>query len=202
MYEIILGMVKLMAPVLCFTAEEIWKYLPGTENLPESVHLASLPALDNAYLDQELAKKWETLLQVRAEVSKVLEAARNAKVIGHSLDAQVELVLAGSKPPELYNFLQKYEELLPTIFITSAVVLKSAQDAPSGGEYVKGGLFDQLYLKVTHASGEKCARCWKYSTSVGQSSPYPDLCNTCASVLETMQQQPEQSEQSKQSSGE
>jgi len=205
MYEIIVGMVKLMAPVLCFTAEEIWKYLPGTESLPESVHLAALPTPQDAYLDQELAKKWETLLQVRAEISKVLEASRNAKVIGHSLDAQVELVLTASKQselpdiPDLYDFLKKYEGLLPTISITSAVTLKAAQDAPSGDEYVRGGLFDQLYLKVTHAAGEKCARCWKYSPSVGHSSEHPGLCNTCTSVLETIQQQSEQPEQVEQS---
>jgi len=201
MYEIILGLVKLMAPVLCFTTEEIWKYLPGTETLPESVHLASLPVPQDSYLDQELAARWETLLQVRAEVSKVLEAARNAKVIGHSLDAQVELVLTASRqsePAGLYDLLKKYEELLPTIFITSAVTLRAAQDAPDDSEYIQGGLFDQLYLKVSRAAGKKCARCWKYSPSVGHSCEYPDLCDTCTSVLETIQSQSEQSEQSSQ----
>ncbi|MEW5803869.1 MAG: isoleucine--tRNA ligase [bacterium] len=189
MYEIILGMVKLMAPVLCFTAEEIWKYLPGRENLPESVHLASLPDPLEAYLDQELAGKWESLLQVRAEVSKVLEAARNAKTIGHSLDAQVELLVSD---PDLHDFLQTYREILPTIFITSTVTLldAAAHDAPSSQEYTQSGLPEKLSIKVSRAAGEKCARCWKYSPLVGRSSEYPDLCDTCITVLKSIPQQP------------
>ncbi|MEW6382217.1 MAG: isoleucine--tRNA ligase [bacterium] len=184
MYEIILGMVKLMAPVLCFTAEEIWKYLPASKDLPESVHLASLPVPCEDYLDNDLAQKWETLLQVRTEVSKVLEAARNAKLIGHSLDARVELILTD---PKLHDFLKGYEELLPTIFITSSASLEAAAAAPDDGDgYTRSSLFDQLYLKVAHAEGEKCARCWKFSPLVGESSEYPDLCDTCISVLKSM----------------
>ncbi|MCL6582021.1 MAG: isoleucine--tRNA ligase [bacterium] len=188
MYEIILGMVKLMAPVLCFTAEEIWKYLPGSKDLPESVHLASLPDPKAEYLDSDLAERWETLLQVRAEVAKVLEAARAAKVIGHSLDAQVSLILTD---PKLYDFLKKYADLLPTIFITSSTTLEQTESAPSDAEgYTRSGLFDQLFIKVTHAEGEKCARCWKYSPLVGKTAEYPDLCATCVSVLKSMPDQP------------
>lgn len=185
MYEIILGLVRLMAPVLCFTAEEIWKYLPGLEDFPESVHLALFPTSREAYMDEELAEKWDTLLQVRSEVSKVLESARRDKIIGHPLDACVELFLTDSK---LYDFLKEYEKLLRSIFIVSSVDLTVNTTAPANG-YTQSELFDGLFVKVTHAEGEKCGRCWKYDLSVGRVSEHPTLCETCISLVQNIDAQ-------------
>ncbi|MGA1875504.1 MAG: isoleucine--tRNA ligase [bacterium] len=179
MYEVMTGMVKLMSPVLCFTADEIWSYLPDAENHPESVYLTPFPSPQDTYVNRELAKRWEMLLKVRSEVSKALETARCAKIIGHSLEAKVALLLTDS---ELYSFLKGYEAHLKTIFIVSGLDLEPASEPPAA-EYSRGELFDQLYLKVTHAEGSKCARCWKYDLSVGHTPEYPDLCETCAGVI-------------------
>lgn len=182
MYEIILGMVKLMSPVLCFTAEEIWKYLPDRENLPKSVYLSSFPELQKDHLNPNLVSKWESLLKVRGEVAKTLESARANKLIGHSLEACVEVILGDSA---LYSLLNGSIDLLKTILIVSAVKLQLNTSIPTE-EYTKSEILDHFYVKVTRAEGGKCVRCWKYDPSVGKSDEHPGLCEKCLSVILTL----------------
>ncbi len=172
MYEILDTLVRLMAPVLSFTADEVWQLMPKKGGEPESVHLAEFPPVRSDLLDDPLEARWETLTSVRNEVLKALEAARKSKLIGTSLEAGVEL-LAGQ---ELLSLLTRYEVDLPTLFIVSAVRLGSLTGTEAAGKKVE--------VRVHRAEGQKCARCWTFSKTVGQSVRHPDTCDRCASVLE------------------
>ena len=168
MFLLLEGITRLMAPVLSFTADEVWSYLPRRGDEGESVHLAEFPRVDATVLDEALGERWERLLGVRDEVLKVLEAARQRKLIGNALEAKVE-ILAGHA---LLPFLRGYAKDLPTIFIVSAVDLKPA---PAGSP--------ELSVVVHRAPGKKCERCWVYRESVGQSAEYPTVCDRCVAVL-------------------
>jgi isoleucyl-tRNA synthetase len=127
LHDILLALVKLMAPVLAFTAEEIWGYVPAASRRESSVHLSEFPRVDPAYVDEVLAERWERLLQVRSEMLKALEQARNSKVIGTSLEARVHLYVPDG---EWRGLLDTYATVLPMIGIVSAVDLHPADDAP------------------------------------------------------------------------
>jgi len=169
MYLILENLTRLMAPVLSFTADEIWAYIPRHGHEAESVHLTEFPKVDDTYVDEPLAERWERLLRVRDEVLKALEEARKGKLIGNAVEAKVE-ILAG---PTLHPFLAGYAKDLPTIFIVSAVDLNPGP--PDGPE---------LSVNVHRAPGQKCERCWLYRESVGQFSTHPTLCDRCVAVLE------------------
>jgi isoleucyl-tRNA synthetase len=173
MHEILNALVRLMAPVLSFTAEEVWQMIPKQPNKLESVHLNEFPPVRSDLLDDALEARWEVLLSVRDEVLKALEAARKAKLIGTSLEARVELLAE----PELLTLLSRYEADLPTLFIVSAVDLGSL--GPEAAER-------RVEVRVQRAEGQKCARCWTFSESVGRSLRYPDVCARCAGVLEEL----------------
>ena len=168
MFLLLEGITRLMAPVLSFTADEVWSYLPRRGGEAGSVHLAEFPQVDETVLDEALGERWERLMGVRDEVLKVLEAARQRKLIGNALEAKVE-ILAGHA---LLPFLRGYAKDLPTIFIVSAVDLKPA---PAGSP--------ELSVVVHRAPGKKCERCWVYRESVGQSAEYPTVCDRCVAVL-------------------
>ncbi|MDH5510855.1 MAG: isoleucine--tRNA ligase [Nitrospinota bacterium] len=171
------GMLRLMAPVLSFTAEEAWWSMDQSGDRVSSVHMASAPAMDLAEEEQPLAAEWERILLIRGEVSAALEVARRDKVIGHSLDARVELSTFQSD----YELLDKRKADLPFIFIVSQVELL---ENPSEGE---GGFISQkapgLTVKVRKALGAKCARCWNYSQSLGSEQAHPTVCSRCAGHL-------------------
>ncbi len=175
MYIILHDIVRLMAPILVFTADEIWENLPDAEK-ENSVHLTSFPEPDDSYLDDKLEKDWDDILEARGEVTKALEEARREKVIGHSLDAMVTLSATGKRQ----ELLKRYEGELSNIFIVSKV---SVTDNPPKGafqsEEVKG-----LAISVARASGEKCPRCWHYSEEIGSEKNYPETCGRCAKSLE------------------
>ena len=143
-----------MAPVLSFTAEEVWKHLPGPSDKPESIFFAPFPESKSDYLDEALHEKWERIWEVRTTVTKVLEEARKNKTIGHSLDARVHLHL----PEKLYAFLQPYEEDLKSIFIVSSVVLSPAVQGTNDEK--------EMRVEVLPAEGKKCERCWNYNVEV------------------------------------
>jgi isoleucyl-tRNA synthetase len=175
MYQVLSSLVRLMAPVLSFTADEIWGYFPG--NKKGSVFLAPFPQADGDRLDDQLEARWDRILAVRGEVAKVLEALRKDKVIGHSLDAEVTLYAE----PALLDFLNEYRDDLAFIFIVSVVQLAAESEAPAGarqGETVKG-----LKIKAGVAEGRKCARCWMYLKSVGSIPGHPTICSRCAKAL-------------------
>jgi isoleucyl-tRNA synthetase len=179
MYDLLLLLVKLIAPVLTFTAEEIWQYLPGDKSKREiSVQLETMPDARPEYLNGLIERKYAKMLEVRYEVSRALEKARMDKVIGHSLDASVDLYA----DQQLFEFLQSVENELPTLLIVSQVRLhRPEEQVPDGaaeGEDLKG-----LWVSVSQAEGQKCERCWNYSTSVGQWKEHPGICAKCAANL-------------------
>jgi len=168
--EIVDTLARLAAPILTFTADEIWSYLPP-EGRSASVLLTGLP--QPARLDTALAERWDRLLAVRAAVTKALEEARQAGMIGHSLDARVRL----SAPGPLGALLQATGDL-PALFIVSQVELSDDLAADKASP-----LLPDLRVDVEHARGAKCERCWNYSEAVGRDSTYPGLCERCQQVM-------------------
>ncbi|MBW2519097.1 MAG: isoleucine--tRNA ligase [Deltaproteobacteria bacterium] len=171
-YRILDTLTRLMAPVLSFTAEEIWSYLPGDRE--QSVHLADFPEANDKLIDSQLEEKYDQLLSIRGDVAKVLEKARAEKLIGHSLDAQVKLSATG----ELADLLQNEADQLSSLFIVSQVNLHS--DLSDG---VVGEANPTLRIQINRAKGQKCNRCWNYATTVGDSESHPEICHRCENVL-------------------
>jgi isoleucyl-tRNA synthetase len=176
-YETLTGLVQMLAPILAFTAEEVWSYLPQ-KNKATSVQLAGWPGVNTEYLDPELEAGWDKIIQIRDEVAKALENARKEKIIGHSLDAQVELYLE----PGLYNFLVNFPAKMDTIFIVSKVQLAEGL-ALAPAEAFETADLSGVKIKVSKAPGEKCARCWKYCETVGGSQLHPTICKVCEGNL-------------------
>ncbi len=175
-YKITSALVRLAAPILVFTAEEIWKYLPKPGGEKSSVHMTEFTAEKElgAAISPAQVADWESLARVRAEVLKALETARNEKKINSGLEAKV-LLNAG---PELKTKLHHYLAQLPGLFIVSQVEFFSASDAG-----YKSELVPSLEVIVQRADGEKCNRCWNYSVHVGENSRYPTVCERCSEAL-------------------
>jgi len=174
------ALVRLAAPVLAFTAEEIWKYLPKGEDAAESVHIAEFPQeteLRTGIPAGQVAS-WELLAKVRGEVLKALEAARNAKKINSGLEAKV--LLNGN--PELKAKLKHYLAELPALFIVSQVEFFTAEEADYRSDIVPS-----LEVIVRRADGKKCERCWNYSVHVGENSRYPNVCERCSAALKEIE---------------
>ncbi len=171
LYEIAGTLVRLMAPILTFTAEEIWRYLPGHDAEP-SVLLAGFGPERAA--DPELAARWERVLAIRTAVMKALEEARQSGLIGHPLEARV--LLWGSEPIEAV--LRSMQGDLPALFIVSQVELGQRLDADCISP-----LMPELKIRVEKAQGHKCARCWNYSEAVGADTEHPQLCERCLPVV-------------------
>ena len=175
LWDILDVLVRVMAPILSFTADEIWACVPAAENRP-SVFLAGFPT--PAPADGALAEKWERLLAVRAAVTKALEEARQAGVIGHSLDAWVQLGAADG----LRTLLGQQAADLPALFIVSQVTLHG----DLGPETISPLLAD-LKVRVQRARGGKCERCWNYSEAVGRDPVHPGLCERCLPVVTALE---------------
>jgi isoleucyl-tRNA synthetase len=172
------ALTRLLAPIMTFTCEEVWKYLPKVEGREESVHLAVFPNAEDivghgaAEKDDAREKDWENLRLVRDEVLKALEEARNSKLIGMGLEAQVHL----ATPEPLYSLLKRYEAQLRYLFIVSAVTLTSSSGNGTGS----------VKVEVKRADGQKCERCWNYSVHVGEDKNYPTVCERCSAVLKEL----------------
>ena len=171
MYTILSALVKLLTPMTAFTAEEIWKYMlhSKAENV-ESPMLAYWPEVIPEYDNEQVAKKWEKIVELKEIVAKKLELARNDKIIGHSLNAKVTLFAEG----EELTFLKSIEGLLQTVFIVSAVCIE---------ENKRNENENQIGVKVEMAPGKKCERCWMYSETVGQDNEHPTLCHRCTEAI-------------------
>ncbi|MBI2461818.1 MAG: isoleucine--tRNA ligase [Candidatus Rokubacteria bacterium] len=189
-YRVLDALVRLMAPVLTFTAEEVWDHMPGADKA-ESVHLMDFPEPDPAWLLEDMERTWERLLEVRSEVSRALEQARAAKLIGAGLDARVTLYLqdvpGGDRHLDLWPLLSEREALLRELFIVSQLQLLSGSSAaePSPGRRVVlgGQRVAGLTVEVEHARGAKCERCWVWSEAVGRDPEHPGLCERCLPIL-------------------
>jgi isoleucyl-tRNA synthetase len=175
-YDVFTTLARLMAPILTFTCEEAWRHLPGAR--AESVHLERFPEAAREWLDETLKRDWDRLLEVRREVAKALETARNGKLIGSGLEAAVRIMNAPEDLPEL---LRAKRELLPTLFIVSRVELERSSAAASvtyESQDIPG-----LVIGVDRARGEKCERCWMRSEHVGENAAHPTLCERCVPVV-------------------
>ena len=173
------ALVRLLAPIMTFTAEEVWDYLPKAARRGESVHLALFPSPaeilggESSTADGKSDEDWATLRSVRDEVLKALEEARNNKLIGTGLEAQVNI--AASDP--VYSVLSRHSGELRYLFIVSAVTLAQASGNGTGG----------VHVEVKKADGAKCERCWNYSTQVGEDKNYPTVCERCSPVLKELE---------------
>ena len=178
MTEILVTLTKMIAPILSFTAEEIWETLPEVLKDRESVLLTDWYKENDEYLNPEIENKWVEIIKVRKEANKSLEKARQGKdrIIGNSLDAKVML---HSTDAEIQKFLVENREKLELALIVSEVEIVENIDET----FTKGEEATDLYIKVLHAEGEKCERCWKYSKEIGKDPEHPTLCPRCASVL-------------------
>ena len=165
-------MVRLLAPILTFTAEEVWLALPAWPDKAESVHLTRFPEVNEAWLKPELADTWKTLVAVKSEVAKAIETARQNKVVGHSLDAAVAIGASG----ELRALLEAHREDLRALLIVSDVRIADAEEI---GEGFKSAEIAGLAVSVGRATGAKCDRCWIYSETVGVSAEHPTICERC-----------------------
>jgi isoleucyl-tRNA synthetase len=179
LYKIVDTLARVMAPLVPFTAEEIWDNLPVDSARPASVHLTTFPAPDDARKDEDLRKDWDRLFLLREEVLAKLEEERIKGVIGSSLRAVVAVVRPRLDDKELF---ERYWDQLRYIFIVSGVRLAEEEeldpDAPILSQF-----------KIELAPGQKCERCWNYSTRVGESPRYPEVCERCVIALEEIERE-------------
>jgi isoleucyl-tRNA synthetase len=173
------ALVRLLAPIMTFTSEEVWDYLPKASGRSESVHLALFPSeteilggVKTTLGEEKTGDDWTTLRSVRDEVLKALEEARNNKLIGTGLEAQVNLAV--SDP--VYSVLSRHADQLRYLFIVSAVALIRTTGNGTGG----------VHVEVKKADGAKCDRCWNYSVHVGEDKTYPTVCERCSAVLKEL----------------
>ena len=168
LYRILVDFTKLLAPILCFTSQEIWSYIPKLDGMKDYVVFEQMPEA-KAAADEAFEAKWDRIMAIRDDVKKVLEQARADKIIGSALEAGLTLYCS----KEVYDFLNAIPmDELADLFIVSHVDLVEGE----GG--VKG-LVEGLGVSAAHAAGNKCLRCWKYETTVGEDG----LCPRCAKVL-------------------
>lgn len=166
-YNILRTMTLYLAPVISFTAEEIWGYMPRSEkDYAESVFFNKLPEKSGVSADEEFMEKWEKIDELRDIVNKALEEARGQKLIGKSLEAKVTLNCGR----DWYEFAKSVENDLVAAFIVSAVSVEKSE-------------FDGVDVKVEVAPGEKCERCWTHSDTVGKCAEHPTLCARCAEIV-------------------
>lgn len=166
LYHILDALARLLTPILAFTSEEIYSFMPKLAGAPQSVQLLDMPQIDPEVYDDALEAKWEEILSVRELISKELEIARRNKAIGHSLDAAVSLT-PNQKDYELLKGVD-----LAKMLIVSQVSLNDPVEC------------DELKVEISSAKGEKCERCWIYSETVGENQEHPTLCRRCAGVIE------------------
>ncbi|WP_127009713.1 isoleucine--tRNA ligase [Veillonella sp. CHU110] len=176
-YEILTTLVKMVSPVLSFTAEEVWQYMPKEEGMEESVMLADWPQGHADHVDAELSARWATMLALRSEMTKALEGARRDKAIGHSLDASITVYADGDAYQALTGFGGSLASLL---IVSEAHVVEGRDNAPANAVTVEDGV---LSIVVTPSELEKCERCWIHRDTVGQDTDHPTLCARCADVV-------------------
>jgi isoleucyl-tRNA synthetase len=170
MYIILDTLVKILAPLTCFTAEEIWKYMIHKNNEKvESVMLTEYPKYNLQYNNETIKQKWEKIVKIKELVAKKLEEARAEKIIGHSLNAKVIIYAENS----LYKFIKDNLQLLQTVFIVSGLEIKEEQTSN----------LNNLKIEIKQAEGQKCERCWMYSTTVGENKENPTICHKCNEAL-------------------
>ena len=179
MFRLLNGMARLMAPVLSFTADEVWSHLPKGSVEEASVHLAPFPEVTEACPDEALVGKWDRIVRLKGEVSKALEICRKEKMIGHSLDASITMVL----PDEFEVLRQETLDNLKYLFIVSDVEMADHLD---GDKIYCSEAIEGLKIRVGRAPGEKCERCWNYFVEPEKKPDQSAICPRCVENLSAM----------------
>ena len=173
MYIILDALVKILAPMTSFTAEEIWKYMKHSKNEAcESVMLTNWPEINEKYDNKQISEKWDKIIELKSLVAKELEIARADKKIGHSLNAKVTLYINKGKQEE-YDLINNNKDLLTTVFIVSELEVEENNRKDD----------EKIGIKIEQAEGEKCERCWMYSKTVGQDKENPTICHRCSEAI-------------------
>ena len=172
MYIILSKLVRILAPITAFTAEEIWKYMPKKENENTfSIMLEDYPKYDEKLYNKELDDKFKKIIEIKEIVSKKLEEAREEKLIGQTLEAKVTVI--ANKENELYQIIENNKNLIEDVLIVSELELN--EDSSKEKE--------EIIITISRAEGEKCERCWKYTKDVGIDKENPTVCKRCSEVL-------------------
>lgn len=184
-FECVTVLARLMAPILSFTAEEVWEFIPAFSDKTGSVHLTRLPEVESRHIHPELAQRWERLLAVREEVAKALEAKRAEKIIGASQDALVRIHAGG----ELLEFLKSNESIWTPLLMVSDTTItevnKKNPMADSGAAPFISQVLPSLSITVSPSPHPRCDRCWNYRKTVGDHPDQPSLCDRCVGVIRT-----------------
>jgi len=181
LYEILDGLLRLMSPVLSFTAQEAWESLHNhdtTTPLDQSIFFAEFPTLREEEIDSGLESRWNNLIKIRSEITRALEIARRDKVIGHPLEAEVLLEVEGDLAP----FVEKEWKTIKEICIISELT-KLTSEAVKGVNVFESEELAGIKVAVKAAPGEKCERCWIRSTTVGENGDHPQICARCSQVV-------------------
>ena len=172
MYIILSKLVRILAPITAFTAEEIWKYMPKKENENTfSIMLEDYPKYDEKLYNKELDDKFKKIIEIKELASKKLEEAREEKLIGQTLEAKVTVI--ANKENELYQIIENNKNLIEDVLIVSELELKEDSSIKK----------EELSINISRAEGEKCERCWKYTKDVGIDKENPTICKRCSEVL-------------------
>jgi len=177
LYDILRDLMRLLAPILSFTAEEVWGHLPGPK--PESVHLSDFPDPPPGFPDEALLSKYDFLLQVRDEINRGLEEARKSKLLATAQEAKVVLATAQEKLWEKLASQQQELQLLAQVPDLQVEKLE-AGDTGQGLEAME---IPGLLVQVAKAPGAKCIRCWFHLPSVGEDPDHPQICARCRRIL-------------------
>ena len=170
-YKILDALTLMIAPILAFTADEIWSFMPHTSDKDrENIVFNEIPRTDLIADDEQIKTRYSELEKIREDIKKALEIARNEKKIGSSLEAKLDIYADSDA-----ELLRSFGDDLPALFIVSAVTVHDGKGGDVAG--------DRVGVTVSHADGEKCARCWTYSDTVGKDSEHSDLCARCAGIL-------------------
>ena len=161
-----------MAPILSFTAEEVWQHLPKHEGKTDSVYLADFPIVKEQWINEALSHRMEVFQKLRNEVLKSLEKSRQTKEIGNSLEAKAILSANG----EVAQIMVHYKNELADLLQVSQVEI----------DEIKNESVPEISVKIMHAEGKKCERCWRWNTEVGQFEKHPTLCGRCHEALESL----------------
>jgi isoleucyl-tRNA synthetase len=169
LYILAKDMSRVLAPVLSFTAEDVWQHLPESSDKAQSVFLSGFPTPDASWEDPALMERWNALREVRRVVTKILEGLRADGAIGNSLQAEATVKASGATL-ELLNSIS--EQNLADIFLVSALKCEAGAD--------------EVIVDAVKSSAPKCPRCWKQGQGVGSVTEHPDLCTRCANVVGTL----------------
>jgi isoleucyl-tRNA synthetase len=174
LYHIAEALVRWMAPVMSFTAQEVWEAMPGErdEFVFTGTWYTGLPAVDATATNSLDNDFWQTVMKIKTEVNSALEKARNEKTIGGSLEAKVIVYVNSEKA----NLLAKLKDELRFVLITSEAEVKSLSEKTNTATALNES---NIFIDVLVAAGEKCARCWHYKPEVGNDPKHPELCNRC-----------------------